>query len=86
MILQKKSFLNKSSYIYYEYYKTQKNDRKFSFASKIDLVWSYLQQIWGYFSRGKCKCKPKKGKKFSRSEENEVRRVILLVKMLLFIQ
>jgi hypothetical protein len=43
-------------------------------------------KIWGYFSQGKCKFKRKKEKKFSGSQENEVRKVIVFVKMLLFIQ
>ncbi len=63
MILQKKSFLKKCSFIHYEYYKTQKNDRKFSFASKIDLVWSYLQQNMGLFQPRKVQMQTKKREK-----------------------
>ena len=43
-------------------------------------------KIWGYFSQGKYKHKRKKEEKFSRSQENEDRRVIFFLKMLLFIQ
>ncbi len=86
MILQKKGFLKKCSCIYYEYYKTQKTDCKFSFASKIDLVWSYLSQNTGLFQPRKVQIHTKKEKKFSRSQKNEVRRVILFVKTLVFIQ
>jgi hypothetical protein len=40
----------------------------------------------GLFQPRKVQIQTKKGKKFSRSQENEVRRVIVFVKMLLFIQ
>jgi hypothetical protein len=40
----------------------------------------------GLFQPRKKDINTKKEKKFSRSQENEVRRVILFVKMLLFIQ
>jgi hypothetical protein len=67
--------------------KHKRTDFKFSFASKIDLVWSYLSQNMGLFQPRKVQIQTKKReKKFSRSQENEVRRVILFVKMLLFIQ
>jgi hypothetical protein len=66
--------------------KNKKTDCKFSFSSKIDLVWSYLSQNMGLFQPRKVQIQTKKEKKFSRSQENEVRRVIYFVKMLLFIQ
>jgi hypothetical protein len=66
--------------------KHKKTDCKFSFASKLTWFGHIYHKIWGYFSQGKCKYKPQKEKKFSRSQENEVRSVILFVKMLLFIQ
>jgi hypothetical protein len=64
---------------------TKKNYCTLSFASKIDLVWSYLSQNMGLFQPRKVQIQTKKEKKFSRSQENEVRRVIFS-EMLLFIQ
>ncbi len=87
MILQKKVSLKKCSNIYYEYYKTQKKlTVNFLLLQKLTWFGHIYLKIWGYFSQGKCKYIPKKEKKFSRSQEKEVRRVILFVKMLLFIQ
>jgi hypothetical protein len=43
-------------------------------------------KICGYFSQGKSTYKQRKEKKFFKSQENEVKRVIFFVKILLFIQ
>ena len=64
----------------------RKSTGNFLLFPKLTKFGHIYHKIWGYFSQGKCKYKPKKEKKFSRSQENEVRRVILFVKMLLFIQ
>ncbi len=69
MILQKKYFLKIHSFIYYAYYKQQKFYWNFSFASKIDLVLSYLSQNMGLFQPRKVQIQMKKEKKFSRSQE-----------------
>ncbi len=66
--------------------KIKKIDCKFCFASKIDLVWSYLSQNMGLFQPRKVQTQTKKEEKFSRSQENEDRRVNFFLKMLLFIQ
>ncbi len=47
-------------------------DCKFSFALKIDLVWSYLSQNMGLFQPRKVQIQTKKEKKFSRRQANEV--------------
>ncbi len=87
MILQKKYFLKKCRYVYYEYYKN-KNKSTVNSVLLQKLTWfgHIYHKIREYFSLGKCKHKRKKEKKFSRSQENEDRRVIFFVKMLLFIQ
>ena len=43
--------------------KHKKTDCKFSFASKIDLVWSYLQQNMGLFQPRKVQMQTKKREK-----------------------
>jgi hypothetical protein len=58
--------------------KNKKIDCKFSLLQKLTWFGHIFHKIWGYFSQGKCKYKRKKDKKFSRSQENEVRRVIFL--------
>jgi hypothetical protein len=64
----------------------RKSNRNFLFFPKLAKFGHIYRIIWGYFSQGKCTFIRKKEKKFSRSKENEVRRVIFFVKMLLFIQ
>jgi hypothetical protein len=57
----------------------KKIDWKFSFASKFGKVWSYLSQNMGLFQPRKVHINMKKQeKKFSRSQENEVRGMIFL--------
>ncbi len=43
--------------------KPKKTDCKFSFASKIDLVWSYLSQNMGLFQPRKVQIQTKKKEK-----------------------
>ena len=86
MILQKKVFKKNVAIYIMNTIKHKKMTVSFLLLQKLTWFGRIYDKIWGYFSRGKCKYKPKKEKKFSRSQENEVRRVILFVKMLLFIQ
>jgi hypothetical protein len=66
--------------------KHKKPTVNFLLLHKLTWFGHIYHKIWGYLSQGKCKYKPKKDKKFSRSQEYVVRWVILFVKMLLFIQ
>ena len=58
----------------------------FLLLQKLAWFGHIYHKIWGYFSQGKYKHKRKKEEKFSRSQENEDRRVIFFLKMLIFIQ
>jgi hypothetical protein len=49
---------------------------KLLLLQKLAKVGQIYHKIWGYFSHGMCICKQKKEKKFSRSQENGVRRMI----------
>ncbi len=51
---------------------------------KLAMFGHIYHKIWGYFSQGKCNNKLKK-EKFSRSQKNEVRRVIFLFMKMLFL-
>ncbi len=78
MILQKNIFLKNVAIYITNTLKKKRIDCKFSLASKIDLSGSYSSQNMGLFQPRKVQIQTKKEKKFSRSQENEVRRVIFL--------
>ena len=86
MILQKKIFLKNVAIYIMNTIKIKKSFVNSVLLQKLTWFGHIYHKIWEYFSLGKCKHKRKKEKKFSRSQENEDRRVIFFVKMLLFIQ
>jgi hypothetical protein len=54
----------------------EKSNGNFLLLPKWAKFGNIYHKIWGYFSQGKCTYQCKK-KKFSRSQENEVIRVII---------
>jgi hypothetical protein len=64
MILQKKVFLINVAIYIMNTIKHKKPTVNFSFASKIDMVWSYLSQNMGLFQPRKVKIQTKKIEKF----------------------
>jgi hypothetical protein len=63
MILQKKVFLKNVALYIMNTIKHNKPTVNFSFASKIDLVWSYLSQNIGLFQPRKVQIQNKKREK-----------------------
>jgi hypothetical protein len=84
MVLHKNLFLKNFAIYIIGTRNKKKIDWKFSSASKIGQVWSYLSQNIGLFQPRKVHKQMKKREKNSRSQENEVRRVFFFVKMLFF--